>query len=108
MKFLLFVLAILCSSKAYIAPSFIRGNMVMIQSSKSASTRTGTSVLKAAESWQSQLKVLRTDKRARIVRLMNKATNLFPDWVIGASLTGFAKPSLFNWFRPLNLTQLLR
>ena len=54
----------------------------------------------ASGEWRQQLKVLRTGKRDRAIKYMNKATNLFPLWVVGASVLGWYQPTLFSWFRP--------
>jgi hypothetical protein len=39
-------------------------------------------------------------KQNKILSFLDKITNLFPLWVLSASILGYFKPSLFTWFSP--------
>jgi hypothetical protein len=36
----------------------------------------------------------------KILLFLDKITNLFPLWVLSASILGYFKPALFTWFSP--------
>lgn len=66
----------------------------------SSKSSPGLKLYSSRSHWRQQLTVLRKDKRQRLYRWCDKATNNFPLWTIAASVMGFAHPKAFLWFKP--------
>lgn len=49
---------------------------------------------------QTHLQALPTFNKQNVQKSVDTATNLFPFWVLAASIAGWCKPSLFKWFTP--------
>mmetsp|Transcript_17307 Transcript_17307/g.16649 ORF Transcript_17307/g.16649 Transcript_17307/m.16649 type:complete len:415 (-) Transcript_17307:10-1254(-) len=88
----------LSTQKIYKCNNMISKNFNSISSSRSRKSNlemtTNVDILRELS------KAPEPNKENKILSFLDKITNLFPLWVLSASILGYFKPSLFTWFSP--------